>query len=130
LRSCLKKHTRDSKIRRTVLIDENPASPYRFYPVPRREGTLAMNQSGRLEVAVECETDHHGEEIPVRFYMGERLMEIDEILDRWPDQAHRYFKLRGSDAGIYILRHDMDINRWEMIMFDSGTRSGSKLSST
>jgi hypothetical protein len=89
-----------------------------------------MNQSRRLELTVECEIGHHGEETPVRFYLGERLVEIDEVLDRWPDQAHRYFKLRGSDAGIYILCHNMDTDRWEMIMFDSGTRPGSKLSST
>jgi hypothetical protein len=52
------------------------------------------------------------------------------VLDRWIGPAHRYFKLRGDDEGIYILRHSIDEDRWEMTLFDSGTREDTRLSST
>jgi len=53
-----------------------------------------------------------------------------EVLDRWLDPAHRYFKLRGDDNGIYILRQSIDEDHWEMILFDSGARANTRLSST
>lgn len=89
-----------------------------------------MSRAGKLQLTVECEQDQHGQGVPVRFSFGTRMIEIDEVLDRWPDQSHRYFKVRGGDAGIYILRHDMDTNYWELIMFDSGSQPDGKLSST
>ncbi len=66
----------------------------------------------------------------MRFYLGERCIEVEEVLDRWLDPAHRYFKLKGDDAGIYILRHSTGEDIWEMILFDGGTRADIRLSST
>lgn len=63
---------------------------------------------------------YRGEETPRRFYIGDRLIEIIEVIDRWLDPAHRYFKVRGDDDGIYILRHDEQSRQWELTMFDSG----------
>ena len=54
---------------------------------------------------VECYAGYRGEETPRRFYLGKRCVEVVDVLDRWLDPAHRYFKLRGDDNGIYILRH-------------------------
>lgn len=36
----------------------------------------------------------------------------------------------GDDGGIYILRHSNDEERWELTLFDSGTREQTCLSST
>ena len=55
-------------------------------------------------INVECYAGYRAEETPVRFYLGERCIEVTEVIDRWLDPAHRYFKLRGDDHGIYILR--------------------------
>jgi hypothetical protein len=52
------------------------------------------------------------------------------VLDRWIDPAHRYFKLRGDDGGIYILRYSASEDAWELTLFDSGSRDESRLSST
>lgn len=79
---------------------------------------------------VECYAGHRGEETPRRFYLGKRSIEVMEILDRWLDPAHRYFKLRGDDGGIYILRYSTSKDTWEMTLFNSGTRDESRLSST
>jgi hypothetical protein len=42
----------------------------------------------------------------------------------------RYFKVEGSDGGIYILRYDLELNRWELTMYDSGGHDDTRLSST
>ncbi|MGB5582766.1 MAG: hypothetical protein WBO93_04080 [Gammaproteobacteria bacterium] len=86
-----------------------------------------LNRSG---IKVVCYAGYRAEETPLRFYLGERRIEVSEVLDRWIGPAHRYFKLRGDDEGIYILRHSIDEDRWEMTLFDSGTREDTRLSST
>ena len=82
------------------------------------------------DIRVECYAGYRGEEEPRRLYLGPRGIEIDEILDRWLDPRHCYFKVRGDDGGIYILRHDEDLQRWDMTLFDSGSRKETRLSST
>jgi hypothetical protein len=79
---------------------------------------------------VECYAGYRGEETPRRFYLGQRCVEVADVLDRWLDPAHHYFKLRGSDNGIYILRHSTSEDTWEMTLFDSDNRDGHRLSST
>jgi len=51
-------------------------------------------------------------------------------VDRWLAPEHRYFKVRGDDGGVYILRQDVAKDIWEMTLFDSGTRTETRLSST
>lgn len=81
------------------------------------------------EVKVECYAGYRCEETPTRFYLGERLITVVEVLDRWLDPAHRYFKLKGDDGGVYILRYDEGKDSWEMNLYDSGTREDTRLSS-
>ena len=82
------------------------------------------------DIRVECYAGYRAEESPCRFFIGRRKIEVNEIIDRWLDPAHNYFKLRGDDGGIYILRYDQASDTWEMIMFDSGTKDQTRLSST
>ena len=83
-----------------------------------------------LSLRVECYAGYRGEETPRCFFIGCRAVEVVEVLDRWLGPDHRYFKVRGSDGGVYILRHDEYFERWEMVMYDSGTREELRLSST
>jgi hypothetical protein len=81
-------------------------------------------------VRVECYAGHRAESEPHRLHLGRREVAVTEILDRWIDPRHRYFKLRGDDGGIYLLRHDTEAGRWELTLFDSGRRDETRLSST
>ena len=81
-------------------------------------------------VRVECYAGHRAEESPRRFFIGKRQIEVREIIDRWLEPDHRYFKVRGDDHGVYILRYDARADRWDMILFDSGMRDDTRLSST
>lgn len=79
---------------------------------------------------VECYAGHRADSEPRRLHIGEREVAVIEIIDRWLDPRHRYFKLRGDDGGIYLLRQDTIENRWEMTLYDSGRRNETRLSST
>jgi hypothetical protein len=63
---------------------------------------------------VECYAGHRADTEPRRLYTGQREVAVSEIIDRWLDPRHRYFKLRGDDGGIYLLRQDTIEDRWEM----------------
>ena len=74
-----------------------------------------------FELDVECYAGYRAEETPRRFTLGDRHVEIAEVLDRWLAPDHRYFKVRGADGHLYILRHDAAAGRWELTMFRAGT---------
>ena len=68
-------------------------------------------------IRVECYAGYRGEETPLRFYCGERKVEVAEVLDRWLAPDHRYFKVKGDDAATYIIRYDVASDQWELTMF-------------
>lgn len=83
-----------------------------------------------FEIEVECYAGYRADETPRRLLIGDRRVEVIEVLDRWLAPTHRYFKLRGDDGGIYLLRQDTIEDRWEMTLYDSGRREETRLSST
>jgi hypothetical protein len=76
------------------------------------------------DVDVVCYAGYRGEEEPRRFVFAGRDLTVIEILDRWLDPAHRYFKVRGSDDGIYLLRHDSESDTWELKILHYGKDPG------
>ena len=72
-----------------------------------------------LSVRVECYAGYRGEETPRRFNIGSRNIEVTEVIDQWLAPDHRYFKVKGDDDGIYILRHDVASDRWELTLYDA-----------
>jgi hypothetical protein len=73
-----------------------------------------------LTIRVECDTGFQGEQTPYRFYMGDKAIEIEDVIDRWLAPEYSYFKVRANEKDIYILRHDKLARRWELTMFRSG----------
>jgi hypothetical protein len=68
-------------------------------------------------IRVDCYSGYRGEEVPRRFWMHSRCIMVQEVLDRWLAPDHRYFKVRGSDGDLYILRHDPHANQWALTFF-------------
>jgi hypothetical protein len=91
---------------------------------------MAGSETPGRSIRVECYAGQRADETPRRFFIGQRAIAVSEIVDRWLEPSHSYFKLRGDDGGIYILRHDGASGAWELILFDSGTRDDTRLSST
>jgi hypothetical protein len=89
-----------------------------------------MSEEQEPYLRVECYAGYRADEEPRRFFIGDREVTVDALLDRWLDPEHRYFKVHGNDGGIYILRHDLNDDHWELTMYDSGQSGESHLSST
>lgn len=56
-----------------------------------------------------------------RFFLGEHVIEVVDVQDQWPAPTHRYFKVRGDDGNIYILRYDTGSDRWHLVFYDRTT---------
>ncbi len=74
----------------------------------------------QTDVRVECYAGYRGEETPRRFHLGIKAEYVVEVLDRWLSPEHRYFKCLGADGGTYILRHDVQGDRWEITFYQRG----------
>lgn len=77
-------------------------------------------------IRVECYAGYRGEETPRRLYLGKQVIDVAEVLDLWLDPEHRYFKCRGADDAIYIVRHDESTDVWELTLFDQTHLTDSK----
>ena len=75
-----------------------------------------------LTIRVECYAGHRGDEEPRAFHLGARRVAVLEVLDRWIAPDHRYFKVAGDDGATYILRHDSAGGRWELTLYERGSR--------
>lgn len=83
-----------------------------------------------ITIRVECVSGYQEQEILRRFFIGDKSIEIEDVIDRWLAPEYRYFKVRTGENDIYILRHDELVHQWELILFQSGKYDGSPLSST
>jgi hypothetical protein len=70
-----------------------------------------------MHIQVECYSGYRGEETPRAIWVGTRRVAVEEMIDRWIAPDHRYFKFKGDDRSIYIIRHDGTTLCWELIFF-------------
>jgi len=71
-----------------------------------------------FNIRVECYAGYKEEELPRRFFLRSRKIEVADIVDRWLAPDHRYFKVRGEDGSLYIIRQDVVSGQWELTLFD------------
>jgi hypothetical protein len=55
-----------------------------------------------MKLRVECYSGTKADERPLRFYLGDRLLLVEEVLDGPNDL---FFKVRADDGKLYILRN-------------------------
>lgn len=77
--------------------------------------TMKTERRATWEVKVESYAGYKGEEHPRRFQLGDQMLEVTEILDRWYEPDANYFKLRAGDGNHYILKNHGD--RWTLESF-------------
>jgi hypothetical protein len=70
-----------------------------------------------MRVHVESYPDRHAADAPKRFWLHGRDIEVIDNIDQWHGPDYRYFKLKGEDGNLYILRLDEARAEWELIMF-------------
>ena len=66
----------------------------------------SVGESPKYEAAVECYSGTRADERPVRFYLGDRALFVEEVLDHWYGPNDLFFKVRADDGNLYILRND------------------------
>jgi hypothetical protein len=71
-----------------------------------------------MDIRVECYAGYRGEQEPRALRIGERRVAVVEIVDRWLAPDHRYFKLKGDDGAVYVVRHDPTADGWELVVLD------------
>ena len=69
-----------------------------------------------LRVKVESEAGPFGQ-MPKRFHLDGRQVEIAENIERWHRAGYCYFKVKGDDGNLYILRLDEGRAEWEITSF-------------
>ena len=74
---------------------------------------------GNVLLKVDTVSGHAGMAEPVAFWLGEKRIEVLEIVDRWPAKDYTYFKVATSDLASYILRHDAEPDTWELTLYKS-----------
>jgi hypothetical protein len=72
-----------------------------------------------MRIEVESDTGESGIEKPRRIRLNGRVVEIVETIDQWPGRDYYYFKVKGDDGNLYILRLDEARHDWELTMFQS-----------
>jgi hypothetical protein len=65
-------------------------------------------------IQVQCYSGYKADKRPIRFFLGEKMLDICEILDRWYGEDHEYFNVSAHDGNHYVLRHDHNAGRWEL----------------
>jgi len=70
-----------------------------------------------LGIDVECYAGHRGEQTPRTLILGDRRVDVAEVLDAWLVPDYRYFKLRDAEGNTYLVRHDEQSDTWELTMF-------------
>jgi hypothetical protein len=77
-----------------------------------------------MRIGVKCYAGYRGEETPRSISFRSRKVEVKEVLDRWLDPDHRYFKILADDQGIYIIRHNVSSAAWELIFYQESKQVG------
>jgi len=72
-----------------------------------------------MKILVISYEGYRSEETPRAFYLGDRRVEVAEILDRWRGEDHEYVKLRGSDGAVYIIRYGAAQDEWEVHLMEA-----------
>jgi len=70
-----------------------------------------------MKVQVECYAGYKADERPVRFWLDERLYQVEEVVDRWYGPEDAFFKVRADDGNLYILRHERSAPEWRLEAF-------------
>jgi hypothetical protein len=70
-----------------------------------------------MAIRVESYAGYRGEQEPRAFWLGERRLDVLEIVDRWMEPQRRWYKVHAGDGHTYILRHDEQAGEWDLAAF-------------
>jgi hypothetical protein len=68
----------------------------------------------KRDLTVHCYSGYKSDERPVSFEWLGVHFGVEAILDRWYGPDYMYFRVRASNGGVYILKHDERQDVWEI----------------
>ena len=75
-----------------------------------------------LTTEVECHAGHKADEYPTRFLGLDGWVDVLEVVDQWYEGGRMagcpvtdYFRVRGSDGILCVLKHDREADRWYLL---------------
>ncbi len=63
----------------------------------------------------------------MRFFLGNRSIQVEEVVDRWYGEHGSYFRVLGNDENLYILKGPVEDGLWELISFTHRDSRGTEL---
>lgn len=73
-----------------------------------------------MGIRVQCYSGYRGEQEPRAFWLGERRIGVESIVDRWFGPQQRWYRVATDDGNAYVLRHDEPSDAWEIAAFTHG----------
>jgi hypothetical protein len=82
-----------------------------------------------MKIKVICYHGYKANERPLKFYIGNKELEVRELLDRWYGEQDDYFKVLADDGNTYVLKYRREEDDWELALYTSpklhqGLKSG------
>ena len=71
---------------------------------------------------LECYAGYRGAERPLRLRLGERVLEVVEVEDRWYSPGETYFRVRVESGERYVLKHTEAQDVWSLEAYRSGAK--------
>ena len=69
---------------------------------------------------VECHSGYKADERPVRVQLGEEMLEVADVEDRWYSPGATYFRVLLRDGGRYVLRREDAQDLWTLEAYRAG----------
>lgn len=70
-------------------------------------------------VHVECYAGYKGDERPVKLQLGDQLIDVAEVEDRWYSPGATYFRVLLANGERYVLRREDAQDVWTLQAFRS-----------
>lgn len=64
-----------------------------------------------MGLEVDCYAGHRDEESPRRLRLDGRVVELT-VIEGWRTPEGRWFRVRGDDGELYVLKHDERSGEW------------------
>lgn len=55
---------------------------------------------------------------PVSFTLLDRTFLVTAVVDAWHGADHAYYKVMADDGNLYVIRHDMAADAWELVQME------------
>jgi len=75
------------------------------------------------EIRVECYAGRRADERPLRFVLGGREFQVEQLDGQWYSPEATYFRVLADDGNYYVLRHDETQDSWTLDGFRAAGRA-------